>query len=238
MILNKPYLLSKIKRLTPTVSSFVFSPQDNASIEFSPGMFAMLQFKGEQPGETVARAFSMANCPPSPEFEFLIALVHGKLTSHLENAKTGDLYYISAPYGQFKFDFSEKNKFLFLAGGTGLAPFISMLRYIKSKGIKADCRLIYSVKYPDEIINKDELEAFGGSIGLKTTVTVTRPQPGDGWDGEKGHVNAEMIKRDAPDCTDRISYICGPPAFVKALKDALISLGVNEKSIKAEMWGE
>ena len=235
MILNKPYTLTSIRKVTPAVWSFVFKANDNTPVEFIPGMFAMLEYRSE--GIKVARAFSIANAPPSDYFEFLVALVHGQLTSRLETAKAGDVYYVSAPYGQFKFD-TGNAKTLFLAGGTGLAPFLSMLRQARrlSKGI--DCIMLYSVKYPAEILEKEELESMRQGIGLKVVVTVTRPAEGDGWTGERGHVNSEMIKRNAPDFLERTSYICGPPAFVKALKDALVSLGVSERSIKAEMWGE
>jgi ferredoxin-NADP reductase len=237
MILNKPYLLTEIKKLTPSVTSFVFKAQDSTSIDFTPGMFAMLQYKG-QDGQSIARAFSIANSPPSSELEFIIALIHGAITSKLEAAKVGDIYYVSAPYGQFKFDINSSGKFLFLAGGTGLAPFMSMLRYAKSLGKEIDTNIIYSTKYSNEIIYKDELAEYARTSEFKMTITVTRPQPGDGWTGITGHVNADMISKSAPDFKERISYICGPPAFVKAVKEALISLGVDEKSIKAEMWGE
>ncbi len=235
-VLNKKYVLSEIKKLTTTVSSFIFKSQDGASIDFTPGMFAMLMYKGDE--GSVSRAFSIANPPPSDSLEFMIALIHGSLTSKLEKAKVGDVYYISAPYGQFKFDSDIAKKLLFLAGGTGLAPFMSMLRLMRKNGLKADCKLIYSVKHPDEIIAKKELESMAEDIGLEASVTVTRPVEGGNWGGLTGHINAEMIKKCASDCTERVSYICGPPAFVKALKDALLSLGVNEKEIHAEMWGE
>lgn len=237
MIVNKPYALSEIKKLTPTVTSFVFAAQDEGSIDFVPGMFAMLQYRNDSTGYSIARAFSIANPPPSDKLEFIIAMIHGELTSKLEEAKVGDIYHISAPYGQFKFDINANQKFLFLAGGTGLAPFLSMLRYAKQLGAKTDCTIIYSVKYPDEIIDQSELDEMEKN-GLKVVVTVTRSKAGDGWNGETGHVNADMITKYAPDLKDRDSYICGPPAFVKALKDCLISLGVDSKKIRAEMWGE
>ncbi len=236
MILNKPYTLITTKQITPSVWSYIFKANDGTSVDFTPGMFAMLEYRNES--YKVARAFSIANAPPSDYFEFLIALIHGQLTSRLEAAKTGDVYYLSAPYGQFKFDIESASKLLFLAGGTGLAPFLSMLRQAKSLSKKIDCVLLYSVKYPDEIINKEELNAMGQELGMKLTVTVTRPKEGDGWNGETGHVDAEMILRHTADFKERTAYICGPPAFVKGLKEALVSLGVNERSIKAEMWGE
>jgi ferredoxin-NADP reductase len=237
LIINKPYILSGIKKTTPEVTTFTFKSQDGSSMDFIPGMFAMLYHKDPSTGESIGRAFSIANPPPSDSLQFFISMIHGKFTSKLDAAKIGDIYYVSGPYGQFKFDFSAQTKFLFLAGGTGLAPFFSMLESIRGKGKSADGVLIYSTKYANDIIEKDQLEKISQDTGFKLTVTVTRSQDGDGWTGEKGHVDASMILKYAPDCKERISYICGPPGFVKAVKEALISLGVNEKMIKAEMWG-
>ncbi len=236
MILNKPYVLTDIKKTTKDVTTFTFKAQDGTSIDFSPGMFAMLTWMGPD-GQKISRAFSIANCPPSGELQFFISMIKGQFTSKLENAKVGDVYQVSAPYGQFKLESNFGNKLLFLAGGTGLAPFFSMLKYIIGKNSKPDIVLIYSVKYPYDIIEKEELEKMIAALGGKLTVTVTRPADGDGWTGERGHANADMIKKYAPDSKDRVSYICGPPEFVKALKAALVSLGTNEKEIKAEMWG-
>ncbi len=238
LIISKPYVLTGIKKLTPLVSSFVYKAQDSTAIDFVPGMFAMLEYRNANTGEKIARAFSIANPPPSNELEFLISLIHGRFTSKLDDARIGDVYYVSAPYGQFKFDINSGSKFLFLAGGTGIAPFMSMLKGIEKNSQKVDCRMIYSVRYPEEVINVDELGAIEKRMSVKTIVTVTRPKEGDDWNGEKGHVDSEMILRHAPDVKERTSYICGPPAFVKALKAALILLGVEEKNIHAEMWGE
>ncbi len=237
MIIDKPYVLAEIKKITPLVTSFSFKAHDGTGIDFVPGMFAMLKYKNGVTQENIARAFSMANMPSSESLEFLISLIHGRLTSKLETAKVGDVYYISAPYGQFKFDTESNNKLLFLAGGTGIAPFLSMLRFLEKNGTKADCVMIYSVKYGNEVICKEELEKMQKDMGIRLSVTVTRPTEGDGWTGETGHINADMIKKYAPDFSERVCYICGPPAFVTALKGDLQSLNVDSKQIKAEMWG-
>lgn len=237
MILNKPYVLSDIKKTTTDVTTFTFTSQDGAPIDFIPGMFAMLTYVDKTTGAKISRAFSMANMPSSNQFQFFISMIGGQLTSKLAEAKIGDVYYISAPYGQFKFDINSGNKLLFLAGGTGLAPFYSMLEFIISKGAKPDVVLIYSVKYPYDVIEKEQLEKMISQLGGKLVVTVTRPKPEDNWTGETGHLDQAMIQRCAPDAKERVSYICGPPAFVKASKDALVSLGVVEREIHAEMWG-
>ena len=237
MIINKPYVITGIKKTTPEVTTFTFKAQDNTTLDFMPGMFAMLTYNDAASGQKISRAYSIANMPNSGNLQFFISMIGGHLTSRLAEAKVGDTYYISAPYGQFKFDINSGNKLLFLAGGTGLAPFYSMLELIISRGAKPDVVLIYSVKYPSDIIEKEEFEKMIAQLGGRLAVTVTRPAPGDGWTGETGHVDANMISKYAPDVKERISYICGPPAFVKALKAALVDLGVQEREIRAEMWG-
>ncbi len=238
VVINKPYVLTSIEKSTRDVTTFRFESKEKTNIHFIPGMFAMLTYKDPATGKSISRAFSIANAPPSDYFEFFIAMINGQLTSKLADAKVNDVYYISAPYGQFQFDMSAGEKFLFLAGGTGVAPFFSMLRQAESAGKKLDCSMIYSVKYPYDIIEKEELDKFGTSMDLKTHVTVTRPAEGDGWTGQTGRVNGDMIKKFVPDFISRTTYICGPPAFVQALKDDLIKMGVPDREIKAEMWGE
>jgi ferredoxin-NADP reductase len=237
MILNKPYVLSDIKKATRDVTTFTFKAQDGASIDFSPGMFAMLTYVDPVTKQKISRAFSIANCPPSGELQFFISMVKGQFTSKIENAKVGDVYLVSAPYGQFKLESDFGQKLLFIAGGTGLSPFFSMLKYIIGRGAKPDIVLLYSAKYPYDIIEQKALEEMVARLGAKLAITVTRPAEGDGWTGDTGRIDAGMISGYAPDVKERVSYICGPPEFVKALKNVLLGLGVAEKDIKAEMWG-
>ncbi len=238
MFVKKPSVLEEIIPQTENVNIYRFRFQDNSVLDFVPGMFAMLYYKDPQTGEEIGRAYSIASEPGNSYVEFMIELVHGKLTSKLEQAKIGDLYYISAPFGSFKFD-PSKAKYLFLAGGTGLAPFFSMIKYAIKNKLNSDISMIYSVKYPSYIIAKEELEKFEKIEipKIKVAVTITRPQPGDNWNGETGHINGEMVKRHAPDFKERTTYICGPLNFVKAMKQLMLDLGVEEANIKTEMWG-
>lgn len=239
---EKPYKLIEKVDETPEVLTIRFGPSDNLPMAFDPGMFIMISGINKETGARyVARSFSIASEPSAPVMEFYIvkrphigtSIEH---TSHFVDATIGDTYVIKGPYGQFRFDPKENHKVLFIAGGTGLAPFISMLRHIKAMGSGNDVDLMYSIKYPAEIIREQELQQYASDLGLKTTITVTRPQQGDGWQGETGHITADMIKKHSPDVAERTCYICGPPTFVKAIKDALVSLGVDPKKISADVW--
>lgn len=232
------YVITECFGETPEVEIVRLKPESAEPMDFDPGMFVMISgIENATQKEVVARAFSVASEPVSSVMEFFVVKEHGGHVSHFMQAQVGDPYIITGPYGQFKFAAEENKKVLFIAGGTGLAPFMSMLRHIKRVKAENDVVLLYSVKYPMEIIRKDELYAMQNEIGLKLFVTVTRPQPGDGWGGETGHISSDTIKKCAPDFMERTEYICGPLAFVKAIKDALSALNVPQAQVKADVWG-
>ncbi len=223
---------------TPEVEIVRLKPESAEPMDFDPGMFAMISGIEKTTGrEMIARAFSIASEPVSNTMEFFVVKEHGGHVSHFIQAQAGDSYVITGPYGQFKFTPEQNRKVLFIAGGTGLAPFISMLRHIRRVKAMNDVVLLYSVKYPTEIIRKDELYDMQKELGLKLVITVTRPQPDDGWSGETGHIDPETIRKYAPDFLERTAYICGPLAFVKAMKDAFAALSMPSTQVKADVWG-
>lgn len=234
---EKPYKIIDDIKETPDVNVFRLKTDDDTRIKFDPGMFVMLTYVDPITKAKVARAFSIASAPSTDYLEFFISMIHGRFTSHLDTAHTGDVYYVTGPYGQFRFIPGMDKKVLFIAGGTGLAPFMSMLREIRELKSGNDVALIYSVRYPNEIIRREELSQLSNEITLKSFVTVTRPQVGDGWAGQTGHIDANMIKSFSSDYMERTPYICGPLPFVKAVKDALVDLGMPAGKIKADVWG-
>lgn len=237
MIVKKPYTIVDLYPTCRDVDILSLKAADNATLDFDPGMFVMLIYKDPITGMEIGRAFSLASSPNSPMLDFAIAMIHGQFTSKLDVAKAGDTLYVTGPYGQFKFDPNKDKKVLFLAGGTGLAPFISMLRMIEEKKLQIDVNLVYSIKHPDEIILKDELEKYCADIGMKMTITVTREEGAESWVGEKGHIDANMISRNVTDFMERGIYVCGPLAFVKAMKTAMTSMNYPEAKISADVWG-
>lgn len=240
-VIEKKYRLAYKIDETPEVLTLEFDPEDNKPLPFEPGMFVMISGIDSNNKPHVARAFSVASDPGSTRLElYAVKQPHqgtaAAHTSHFVEAKIGDEFIVKGPYGQFKFDPYKKDKVLYLAGGTGIAPFMSMLRHIKALGTKNNVKLIYSVKYPSEIIRKAELQELSTQIDLETFVTVTRPQQGDNWAGLTGHIDNIMINKLVPDVLERMCYICGPPAFVQAVKMALYSLGVKPENVSADVW--
>ncbi len=233
---KKEFEICDIIHETPDVDIIRLKDEDGTKLDFNPGMFVMLTYTDPTTNLDITRAFSIASAPKSDILEFYIHLIHGRFTSKVENMQIGDKLKVSGPHGQFKFVLSEDKKVLFLAGGTGLAPMMSMLREIDNSSIGTDVVLIYSVRFPNEIISKKELDSFQDKIKIKMSITVTR-QNDEEWSGERGHIDANMIKRNCNDYSERTTYICGPLKFVKAMKDAISSLGVESSKVKADVWG-
>lgn len=241
-IVERKYFVSEKIDETPEVLIMGFRPEDGKPNAFDPGMFMMLSGIDKITGERhVARALSIASDPSNPNMEFFVIKnpTHGEHIgqSHFMDVGIGDPFLMRGPNGQFRFDPAKDSKVLFIAGGTGVAPFMSMLRHMKIVGSQTDINMLYSIKFPTEIIRKDELNAFSQQLKLKMTVTVTRPAPGDGWTGQTGHLDAPAIQNLVPDFKERMCYVCGPLPFVKAIKDAMTALGVPPERVSADVWG-
>ncbi len=240
-ITEKKYFIDEKIDETPEVIVIRFKPEDGQPNNFDPGMFMMLSGLDAAGNRYVARALSIASDPSAADMEFFIIKnpTHGEHIgrSHFVDAAVGDAFMFRGPNGQFRFDPAKDSKILFVAGGTGVAPFMSMLRHMRVIGAKNDVVMLYSVKYPAEIIRKKEMEELAIVLGIKLTVTVTRPASGDGWTGQTGHVDQNMIQKCAPDFAERMCYICGPLPFVKAAKDLLTLLNVKPERISADVWG-
>lgn len=240
-ITDRRYILMEKTDETPEVVILKFMPEDGKPAQFDPGMFMMITGMDSEGKKYTARAYSIASDPSAQEMEFMVIKepTHGDHIgrSHFVDAKTGDIFFMKGPNGQFRFDPSINKKVLFIAGGTGLAPFMSMIRHIKASNSQSDVILMYSVKYPTEVIRKEELNSYITGLGIRLVVTVTRPDPNNGWKGQTGHIGKDMILKYASDYIERTAYICGPLAFVKAAKDALAALSVQPEMIKADVWG-
>ncbi len=241
-VLERKYAVSEKIDETNEVLVIGMKPEDGKPNAFDPGMFMMISGIDKQTGEKhVARAMSIASDPSSVNIEFFVikSPTHGEHQgrSHFNDIEINDPFVLRGPNGQFRFDPNKDKKVLFVAGGTGLAPFMSMLRHMRVINSDTDVIMLYSIKYPTEIIKKQELADLATKLKLKATVTVTRPAQGDGWTGQTGHVDSAMIQKYAPDLNERMTYVCGPLPFVKAVKDALAALNVPTNRISADVWG-
>lgn len=202
----------RIKQETPSVKIISLKPEEK--INFVPGEFMNLIV--ETP-KKIIRPYSIASTPDKEGIEFIIrSAPKGNMTHHLENyLKEGDNVKLTGPFGLFKL--KKAKNYLFIAGGSGIAPIMSMIRSLKN-----NYKLIYSERTKDEIICKEELK--------NSAITLTR----DSWHGRTGRINKQLIKENL--IADSLIYICGPPKFVDNMKKIILDLNVNSERINIEKY--
>lgn len=191
-------------------------------------------------GVRTSRPYSISSSPRQRGYyEITVAgIPDGFVSTYLiDNAKIGDTFTANGPAGVFRYQpvFHSK-KALFLAGGSGVTPFMSMTREIVEANLDRDIVMLYGCRNPQVALFHDELSAYAQKYpNFKYHLIVSDDTVE--WTGEKGFMNGELIARLVPDFMERTSYICGPQVMNDFCKKELENMGVPEKKIRREMFG-
>ena len=204
---------------------------------FEPGQFMELTI----PGTTTSRAYSLSNAPNwDGTLEFLIRLQPaGKFSTWLKDvAKVGDTIQTRGPQGSFVLQSGTLNPRRFIAGGTGLAPMLSMLRQMAAFGETNDAHLCLGVNTEEELFGQAQIDELKALLpNLRIDICVWKAT--DDWTGFSGtpvdvlnrDLDGDMAKGMAPEI-----YLCGPPGLVDATKQAAQDKGVALSSIFSEKF--
>lgn len=207
-----------------------------ADFSFRPGMWIMLHFPDSP---KVSRAYSMASSPlQKGHIEISLARVGG-FSERLCGLREGDSLRLKGPYGKWVFQDGDVSAVL-ISGGTGIAPFRSMWRYVRERGLPARLTVLYSCKTPSDMLYREELKSLT-SPDLRIYTTITRAgelPPGERWDGPTGRLSLDVIRREVPDFAQASYYLCGPNAMVSDLSVALLEGGVPRSRVRTEKWGD
>lgn len=226
----KRYRISRLNDLSPTVRAFRLAPMEGR-ISFSPGQFAFLHILDDEGKSVVKRPYSIASAPEEEELELCIKLVGGELTSRLEKMKEGEIVGIEGGLGHF--DFADQKKAAFIAGGTGIAPIVSILRHVVKSHAEGEYVVFYSARDQKNILYREELIRLGKHPGIKVIITLTREE----WEGHTGRICHELIAEEIPDGSGYNWWVCGPMGLIKAMKSCLLALKAEPENIKLEGWG-
>lgn len=228
--------LEKIFYLTPTVRTFRLRFPNGKGFPFVPGQFCMVDVPADD-GRVKKKAYSIASPPHESEYlDLCIKLVEGGFaTTWFWTLKEGDTVNLGGPYGNFVLPNPINEDLVFVATGTGLAPFRSMLHTLYREGQDFDREiwLIFGVRYEDEVLYDDEWQAH-----VKTQPkfhyipTISRPE---NWDGEVGYVQ-EKLKKYITSLTNTRIYVCGLVPMIEAVEKTAIEMGCDLKQIHFEKY--
>jgi len=189
-------------------------------------------------GHPRRRAYSIACAPEEAErnhsLELLVGVEAGGEPSQDLALAAGAELDVEGPVGTFTFpDAPEERRFVFIAGGTGIAPLRAMLRHALAIP-DSDVGLFYSVRTPDEFVYQGEFRALAAEGLISLRQTVTRGSDLD-WDGARGRLDRVMLSELVHDPAT-LCFVCGPPALVSEMRMLLGDLGIADERIRMEAW--
>ncbi|MGQ0717128.1 MAG: NADH:ubiquinone reductase (Na(+)-transporting) subunit F [Pseudonocardiales bacterium] len=200
-------------------------------IKFFPGQY--LDFT--VPGTEEVRSFSMANtsCREDGRLEFVVKIYPDGLFSHFldTEVQAGDRLDVTGPYGVFTLREGHDTDLLFIGGGAGMAPILSLLRSMTERGITRRATYYYGARRRRDLCFDKELRALEDTLpGFRYIPALSEPTEQDAWDGEVGLIT-DVVARHESNLKGADGYVCGPPPMVDAAIATLTRLGVAEGRI-------
>lgn len=233
---RQPYVVRGIKQEAQGVWTLELAPQSGELPAYLPGQYQYLTLCHDGlPREE--HPFTLSSSPTQTGTFSSTIKESGDFTNAIGNTKVGDLALVQAPFGRFSFLlFPGEDDLVFLAGGIGITPLMSMLRFLRDTRSEKNVLLLYSNTSPTDIAFRDELcdlEA-GRRPRLKTCFFLSKPD--QSWSGETGRIDQAALSRLCPDTHAKSFYLCGPPAFLDAITSLLSEKGVPLARIHFERF--
>jgi ferredoxin-NADP reductase len=228
-----------IRDETPNVRSFTL--QLPGWPGHRPGQHIDLRLTAED-GYSVERSYSIASEPErKDEVDITVERIpDGEVSPFLDDVVVaGDRLEVRGPIGgYFVWEAALGGPLMLVAGGSGVVPLMAMIRHRHHAGSRVPTRLLFSSRYADEIIYRDELDRFAAADdGFEVIHTLTRSRP-PGWTGYDRRIDDRMLAEviEPLGVTAR-TYICGPTALVEVAANALVRLGLPADRVRTERFG-
>jgi ferredoxin-NADP reductase len=192
-------------------------------------------------GYQAQRSYSIASAPEDGRLALVVErLEDGEVSPYLtDELRVGDKLELRGPIGGwFTWEAREGGPLILVAGGSGIAPLMAMIRHRAAAQSDASCRLLYSSRSREETIFAEELGRLAAQdAALEVIHTLTRSQP-VGWTGYSRRIDREMLEEVAPSPEQRsLAFICGPTPLVETVATVLVELGHDPASVKTERFG-
>jgi CDP-4-dehydro-6-deoxyglucose reductase, E3 len=224
--------LVESREIAPNVRHFVFEVPEVSQLSFVPGQF--VSFMEVLGGKKITRPYSIASAPGGNRFELCLNMVEAGLFSpFLFEMKPGATVEMSAPLGYFVMKKPARDA-IFVATGTGIAPFRSMLHGHLNRGEAQNVTLIFGVRYEPSLMYRKEFEELELRYqNFQFWPTLSRPEPE--WKGRTGHVQKHLLEA-IGERRDVDVYICGLKMMVDDVRAILKGLGFDRKQIVFEKY--
>ena len=237
---NYRYVVESVDKIISGVWQIKLRPSAGGrSLRYFPGQFAFFHFNRSGVDATgEEHAWTIASSPSETDGLMLAVKELGDFTRTIGMTKPGDVVTVHGPFGRFSHRLHKGNdELVFIAGGIGITPFRSMIRWLVDRTENRRVLLLYANKSADDIAFFDELKHYSNDSGGRVRVVHVLSRADDQWQGEKGRIDIALIKKYcAGDLNGKTFWICGPAAFTATIIQALRGAGVAEAKIHNEAF--
>jgi len=228
-IRRNPYEVVEVRQEAEDIWSLFFK---GPRLDFKPGQFMFVQLLRN--GELSSSHPFTISASPTAEYLSITPKKLGDFTMTIKDTKVGDRAFIDAPYGVFSFLNYGRGEPVFIAGGIGITPFMSMLRYMSDQNLDKKVTLFWANRSEENLCFRDELDKMEEKMPGLQVIPVMSNQPD--WQGEKGHIKGHLILNYIETTENKEFYICGPPAMSRAVINELKHLDVSPLNIHSELF--
>jgi len=224
-------VVAAAESLTHDTRGIVLELREPAAIEFTPGQYVQVLVPGM--GEPTYRAYSISSTPGEPgKVSLIVRHIPGGLCStYLHRVRVGDEVIFTGPYGDFVMDADPSVGLVCVAGGCGVAPILSIVRYLWESSPERRCRVFLGFRTEDDIVCADELRELSEAMaGLDVHVALSEAGPSSGRRGETGFVH-ECVAAHLEAGGGRQAFLCGPPPMIQATMTVLMEKGVEREKV-------
>lgn len=226
--------VTEINDMTRDIKEYRLEFKEGDEIKFKAGQYMQIETKPyEKIREKAIRAYSISSAPSDNKaVELIIRRVPGGIcTTYMHDyIKVGDEVRITGPYGEFYMR-DDSDDYVFMAGGSGLAPIKSLVMDITEKGLDKKMMFIFGAVSKKDLYYMEYFQKLDDENENFTYVPcLSRPEPSDNWEGETGLVT-EVLKKHVESGKNKHAYLCGSPGMINACVDVLVDTEFSEDKI-------
>jgi predicted ferric reductase len=236
LLLRHPFRVVEVRSEAPRVWTLTLEPRDGRPFRFAPGQFQFVRFHGAAISSE-DHPFTIASSAARPDRIGLTVKESGDFTAGISAVRPGTRATVHGPFGRFSHTLHpDERDLVFVAGGVGITPLISMLRSMRDRAEPLRVLLVYASRTQEDVLFEDELKEMEAreTPGLRVIHVLDQPPPF--WMGETGRLDVERLGRLCGGIDGRAFYLCCPPPMMKSLIDGLMRRGVSPRRIHADYF--
>ncbi len=237
ILIRNPFLVAEVTPEQGGAYSLLLKPKKDKVFRFQAGQFAWLT-ANNSPFSDAEHPFTIASSAENRKTVSFTIKELGDFSSSIKSLKPGQEVYVDGPFGAFTYErHLHAEGFMFIAGGIGITPMMSMLRSLADREDKRPLVLLYANRNWEGITFREEVQALQQRLNLKVIHVLENPP--DDWVGDKGFITAELIMKNLPEGLKPNIwevFICGPLPMMNAVENMMPTVGVSVGDFHSERF--